>query len=78
MLTKTIQWYALEPVSAFPVCRYYLRSIGTNPRKEPSQIASSFPELAADLSLPQLFSPDRTFSSVLRISSGTHILCFIW
>ena len=51
-------------------CRYYLRSIGTNPRKEPSDIAVAFPDLAADLSLPPLFPPDRLFSSVLRISSG--------
>ncbi|EIE26282.1 Clavaminate synthase-like protein, partial [Coccomyxa subellipsoidea C-169] len=49
---------------------YYLRSIGTNPRKEPSDIAAAFPDLAADLSLPPLFPPDRLFSSVLRISSG--------
>ncbi|KAK9916814.1 hypothetical protein WJX75_007384 [Coccomyxa subellipsoidea] len=50
--------------------RYYLRSIGTNPRKEPSDIAAAFPDLAADLKVPQLFPSDRLFSSVLRISSG--------
>lgn len=56
-----------------PLCRYYLRSIGVNPRKEPSDITAAFPELAADLRLPRLFPPDRLFSSVLRISSGMHI-----
>lgn len=59
---------------AVPLCRYYLRSIGVNPRKEPSDIAAAFPELAADLRLPQLFPPDRLFSSVLRLSSGMHSL----
>ncbi|BDA41177.1 probable tRNA wybutosine-synthesizing protein 5 at C-terminar half [Coccomyxa sp. Obi] len=63
-----------ESPEAFPPLispgeRYYLRSIGVNPRKEPSDIAAAFPELAADLCLPQLFPPDQLFSSVLRISS---------
>ncbi|CAL8466532.1 g6068 [Coccomyxa elongata] len=58
------------PPLIVPRERYYLRSIGVNPRKEPSDIAAAFPELATDLHLPQLFPPDRLFSSVLRLSSG--------
>ncbi|CAD7698797.1 unnamed protein product [Ostreobium quekettii] len=49
--------------------RYYLRSIGANPRKEPSSIEKSFPDLARSLNLPQLFPADSEFSSVLRITS---------
>jgi tRNA wybutosine-synthesizing protein 5 len=52
-----------------PSPRYYLRSLGANPRKEPSQLRASFPELAADLDLGQLVPEERHFSSVLRVSS---------
>ena len=51
-------------------CRYYLRSLGANPRKEPSNVQAAFPELAADLHLPQPPASHSFFSSVLRISSG--------
>ena len=51
-------------------CRYYLRSLGANPRKEPSDIGAAFRDLAADLRLPQPPASDSFFSSVLRISSG--------
>mmetsp|Transcript_3059 Transcript_3059/g.8073 ORF Transcript_3059/g.8073 Transcript_3059/m.8073 type:complete len:315 (+) Transcript_3059:1032-1976(+) len=49
--------------------RYYLRSMGSDPRKEPSNLEASFPELAADVTLPPLFPPETFFSSVMRISS---------
>jgi hypothetical protein len=32
--------------------RYYLRSLGSNPRKEPSDLFTCFPELATDVALP--------------------------
>ena len=47
-----------------------MRSLGANPRKEASKIEAGFPELAADLHLPQPLATDSSFSSVLRISSG--------
>jgi hypothetical protein len=52
-----------------PQERYYLRSLGTNPRKEPAHLGATFPELAADVTLPPLLPPDALFSTVLRISS---------
>jgi hypothetical protein len=58
------------PPAAPPSPRYYLRSLGANPRKEPSQLAAAFPELAADLALDGLVPADRHFSSVLRVSSA--------
>jgi tRNA wybutosine-synthesizing protein 5 len=39
-----------------PSCYYYLRSIGSNPRKEPSHLASTFPQMADDISLPSLLA----------------------
>ena len=51
-------------------CRYYLRSLGANPRKEPSNVQGAFPELATDLRLPHPPVSHPFFSSVLRISSG--------
>ena len=32
--------------------RFYLRSVGANPRKEPAHLPDSFPDLAADIKLP--------------------------
>ena len=58
--------------------RYYLRSVGVNPRKEPAQLPLSFPELARDVKLPLHLLPPPSasssaasplFSSVLRIGS---------
>ncbi len=68
-----------EPVrDAIVLCRYYLRSLGADPRKEPSDIRVAFPAMAADLCLPQLPNPEAFFSSVLRISSGgSLIMCII-
>jgi tRNA wybutosine-synthesizing protein 5 len=34
------------------VARFYMRSLGENARKEPSDIAKSFPELSAEFELP--------------------------
>lgn len=50
---------------------YYLRSVGTDPRKLPSDLAAAFPHLAADVALPDsLLPPGSVFSTVLRIGSG--------
>ena len=61
---------------------YYLRSIGTNPRKEPAHALAQFPELAEELRVPgdilwgasvpaaRLAEDARYFSAVLRCSSG--------
>ncbi|GAX76414.1 hypothetical protein CEUSTIGMA_g3859.t1 [Chlamydomonas eustigma] len=51
--------------------KYYLRSVGVNPRKEPAHLHASFPDLAQDIQLPvSLLPPDMTlFSSVLRVGS---------
>ncbi|XP_037567342.1 tRNA wybutosine-synthesizing protein 5-like isoform X2 [Dermacentor silvarum] len=48
---------------------YYLRTLGTDSRKEPANIATQFPELAEDVTLPKLFPNEAFFSSVLRIAS---------
>lgn len=37
--------------------------------QEPSDLAASFPELAQDVTLPQLFPLAAFFSSVVRVSS---------
>lgn len=51
--------------------RYYLRSVGKDPRKHPSDLAAAFPHLAADMALPDaLLPPGSVFSTVLRIGSG--------
>ena len=61
---------------------YYLRSIGSNPRKEPAHALAQFPELAEELRVPgdvlwgasvpaaRLAEDARYFSAVLRCSSG--------
>lgn len=49
---------------------YYLRSIGTDRRgRDVANIADHFPEIAADLVLPDFIDEADFFSSVLRISS---------
>eukprot|EP00899_Mesostigma_viride_P015022 jgi/Mesvir1/23520/Mv18225-RA.1 len=53
-----------------PRTYYYLRSLGCNPRKEPSDIQAAFPHLSQDLQLPRVVDPLSVFSSVLRISSA--------
>lgn len=48
---------------------YYLRTLGTDSRREPANIGVQFPELAEDVTLPKLFPDEAFFSSVLRIAS---------
>lgn len=61
----------------------YLRSIGSNPRKFPSNLSESFPCLAKDISLPGFMTPllkaevsrhgsSETTSSLADVSSETH------
>lgn len=50
--------------------KYYLRSLGDDPRKDISDIHKQFPGLATDLSFPEVFDRDHFFSSVFRISSA--------
>ncbi|CAH2306031.1 tRNA wybutosine-synthesizing 5 isoform X1 [Pelobates cultripes] len=49
--------------------KYYLRSLGEDPRKDIADIGNQFPRLAADIQIPQFFDKDQFFSSVFRISS---------
>ncbi|XP_040213122.1 tRNA wybutosine-synthesizing protein 5 [Rana temporaria] len=49
--------------------KYYLRSLGEDPRKDIADINRQFPELAADIKIPEFFEKDQFFSSVFRISS---------
>ncbi|XP_075464815.1 tRNA wybutosine-synthesizing protein 5 isoform X1 [Ascaphus truei] len=49
--------------------KYYLRSLGEDPRKDIADISKQFPELAADIQIPKFFEEDQFFSSVFRISS---------
>lgn len=51
--------------------RYYLRALHSDKeRSQPARFDQDFAELAADLSLPQLWPCEAFFSSVLRISSA--------
>jgi len=52
-----------------PEEKYYLRSLGDDPRKDISDITVLFPTLAQDINIPKLYPEDRFFSSVFRISS---------
>ena len=49
--------------------KYYLRSLGVNPRKDVADVHKDFPQLAPDLRIPDLYPEDRFFSSVFRIAS---------
>ncbi|XP_068101346.1 tRNA wybutosine-synthesizing protein 5 isoform X2 [Hyperolius riggenbachi] len=49
--------------------KYYLRSLGEDPRKDIADIRKQFPELAADIKIPEFFDENNFFSSVFRISS---------
>ncbi|KAM4698588.1 tRNA wybutosine-synthesizing protein 5 [Rhinophrynus dorsalis] len=49
--------------------KYYLRSLGEDPRKDVADISKQFPELDADIHIPQFFEKEQFFSSVFRISS---------
>ena len=50
--------------------RYYLRSLGSDPRREVADISKSFPQLAHSFAVPQLLEGRALFSSVLRVSSA--------
>lgn len=49
--------------------RYYMRALGSDPCKEPAILSACFPDLAADVVVPDFFPPDALHASVLRISS---------
>ena len=48
---------------------FYLRSLGTDPRKDVSDIGVGFPELAPDFLAPPYVPDGAFFSSVFRIAS---------
>ncbi|XP_075386541.1 tRNA wybutosine-synthesizing protein 5 [Tenrec ecaudatus] len=49
--------------------KYYLRSIGEDPRKDIADIRKQFPLLEGDIKFPDFFRKEQFFSSVFRISS---------
>ncbi|XP_043916562.1 tRNA wybutosine-synthesizing protein 5 isoform X2 [Protopterus annectens] len=49
--------------------KYYLRSLGDDPRKDIADIKEQFPVLAEDIRVPEFFEKEQFFSSVFRISS---------
>ncbi|XP_069471900.1 tRNA wybutosine-synthesizing protein 5 isoform X2 [Ambystoma mexicanum] len=49
--------------------KYYLRSLGDDPRKDIADIRKQFPLLSEDIKIPEFFEDDQFFSSVFRISS---------
>ncbi|XP_031562148.1 tRNA wybutosine-synthesizing protein 5-like [Actinia tenebrosa] len=58
-----------------PEEKYYLRSLGEDPRKDISDISVHFPSLAQDIKLPDLYPEQQFFSSVFRIASPG---CQLW
>ncbi|XP_011716463.1 tRNA wybutosine-synthesizing protein 5 isoform X1 [Macaca nemestrina] len=49
--------------------KYYLRSLGEDPRKDVADIRKQFPLLKEDIKFPEFFKEEQFFSSVFRISS---------
>ncbi|GAB1284981.1 tRNA wybutosine-synthesizing protein 5 [Apodemus speciosus] len=49
--------------------KYYLRSLGEDPRKDVADIRQQFPALGGDITFPMFFREEQFFSSVFRISS---------
>ncbi|XP_051009797.1 tRNA wybutosine-synthesizing protein 5 [Acomys russatus] len=49
--------------------KYYLRSLGEDPRKDVADIRQQFPSLGDDIKFPVFFTEEQFFSSVFRISS---------
>uniref|UniRef100_A0A0P6JHT5 tRNA wybutosine-synthesizing protein 5 n=1 Tax=Heterocephalus glaber TaxID=10181 RepID=A0A0P6JHT5_HETGA len=49
--------------------KYYLRSLGEDPRKDVADIRKQFPLLEGDIKFPKFFEEEQFFSSVFRISS---------
>ena len=66
--------------------KYYLRSLGDDPRKDVADVCKSFPKLSGDIRFPDVFDEKQFFSSVFRIGSKgirlwTHydvILCYCY
>ncbi|CAI9716881.1 Hypothetical predicted protein [Octopus vulgaris] len=52
-----------------PEEKYYLRSLGDDPRNTVANIEEQFPQIANDLNIPDLFPAKSFFSSVFRIAS---------
>ncbi|GAB1602796.1 tRNA wybutosine-synthesizing protein 5-like [Argonauta hians] len=52
-----------------PEEKYYLRSLGDDPRSSIANITEQFPQLAQDLNIPDVFPSQSFFSSVFRIAS---------
>ncbi|XP_028607341.2 tRNA wybutosine-synthesizing protein 5 isoform X1 [Podarcis muralis] len=50
--------------------KYYLRSLGEDPRKEIADLRKQFPLLADDIQIPEYFEKEQLFSTVFRISSA--------
>ncbi|CAE1259505.1 TYW5 [Acanthosepion pharaonis] len=55
--------------------KYYLRSLGDDPRKSVADVRQQFPHLMKDLNIPPLFPAENFFSSVFRIASKS---CQLW
>ncbi|XP_048200975.1 tRNA wybutosine-synthesizing protein 5 isoform X1 [Perognathus longimembris pacificus] len=49
--------------------KYYLRSLGEDPRKDVADMRKQFPSLEGDIKFPKFFREEQFFSSVFRISS---------
>ena len=66
--TTTTTQSSLDPI---PILNewFYLRSLGTDPRKDVSDIGVGFPELAPDFVAPPFVPDGAFFSSVFRIAS---------
>lgn len=58
-----------------PQEKYYLRSLGDDPRKSVADVHKQFPLLMKDLDIPPLFPAENFFSSVFRIASKA---CQLW
>ncbi|XP_077175504.1 tRNA wybutosine-synthesizing protein 5-like isoform X1 [Paroedura picta] len=50
--------------------KYYLRSLGEDPRKDIADLRKQFPLLADDVWIPEYFEKEQLFSTVFRISSA--------
>ncbi|KAM7106035.1 tRNA wybutosine-synthesizing protein 5 isoform 2-T2 [Molossus nigricans] len=62
MLLQLPRWTSLDE-------KYYLRSLGEDPRKDVADIRKQFPLLEGDIKFPKFFKEEQFFSSVFRISS---------
>ncbi|XP_005080954.1 tRNA wybutosine-synthesizing protein 5 isoform X1 [Mesocricetus auratus] len=69
---KLVQRAAEETHKEFFIAedeKYYLRSLGEDPRKDVADIRQQFPSLRGDIKFPAFFEEEQFFSSVFRISS---------